>query len=136
MPWESCLRTCSGLQIPSKRQQARSAEAIRPLSRGGAHMSGDSHPAFDWNISPFDEEVTLAEIPSDTIISAMHLSIKPKPGFGGVRILGRMRDGSTGSVTFFGDVYAAKLPFADRVIRLQYLGNTRSVGVELTSYTH
>lgn len=55
---------------------------------------------------------------------------------GGVRILGRMRDGGTGCVTIFGNVYAAKLPFADRVIRMQYLGNTRGVGVELTSYTH
>jgi hypothetical protein len=47
-----------------------------------------------------------------------------------------MPDGSTGSVTFFGDVYAAKVPFADRTIRLQYLGNTRTVGVELTSYSY
>jgi hypothetical protein len=99
-------------------------------------MSADPHPGFDWEISPFDEEVTLAGIPCDEKISAMHLSLTPKPGHGGVRILGRMPDGSTGSVTFFGNVYAAKLPFADRVIRLQYLGNTRAVGIELTSYTH
>ena|ERR1700761_4529092 len=100
-------------------------------------MSVDSSlTAFDWDIFPFDEEVTLAGIPNGEKISALHLSIMPKPGFGGVRILGRMPDGSTGSVTFFGDVYAAKLPFADRTIRLQYLGNTRTVGVELTSYSH
>jgi hypothetical protein len=47
-----------------------------------------------------------------------------------------MPDGSTGSVTFFGEILAARVPFADRVIRLQYLGNTRTVGVELTSYAH
>jgi len=99
-------------------------------------MSGDTPAAFDWDIFPFDEEVTLAGIPNDEKISGIHLSIMPQPGFGGVRILGRMPDGSTGSVTFFGNVYAAKLPFADRVIRLQYLGNTRTVGVELTSYSH
>jgi hypothetical protein len=99
-------------------------------------MSADTNTAFDWEISPFDEEVTLAAIPSGEKISAMHLSLTPQPGHGGVRILGRMPDGSTGSVTFFGNVYAAKLPFADRVIRLQYLGNTRTVGIELTSYTH
>jgi hypothetical protein len=99
-------------------------------------MSGDNHPAFDWEISPFDEEVTLAAIPGGEAISAIHLSITPKPIHGGVRILGRMRDGGTGSVTFFGNVLAAKLPFADRVIRLQYLGDTRTVGVELTSYAH
>ena len=34
------------------------------------------------------------------------------------------------------NVYAAKVPFSDRTIRLQYLGNTRTVGVELTSYSH
>jgi hypothetical protein len=99
-------------------------------------MSGDSNPAFDWDVSPFDEEVTLSAIPGGEKISAMHLSITPHPVGGGVRILGRMRDGGTGSVTIFGNVYAAKLPFADRVIRMQYLGNTRGVGVELTSYTH
>jgi hypothetical protein len=99
-------------------------------------MSGDSNPAFDWEVSPFDEEVTLAAIPNGAKISAMHLSVTPQPGGGGVRILGRMRDGGTGSVTIFGNVYAAKLPFADRVIRVQYLGDTRAVGVELTSYTH
>ena len=99
-------------------------------------MPGDTQAAFDWNISPFDEEVTLSAIPGDQRISAMHLSITPQPGFGGVRILGRMPDGSTGSVTFFGNVYAAKVPFSDRTIRLQYLGNTRAVGVELTSYSH
>ena len=99
-------------------------------------MSANPHPGFDWEISPFDEEVTLSGIPSGEKISAMHLSLTPKPGLGGVRILGRMPDGSTGSVTFFGNVYAAKLPFADRVIRLQYLGDTRAVGIELTSYTH
>src|ERR1700753_16840 len=99
-------------------------------------MSGDTSAAFDWNIFPFDEEVTLAGIPNDEKISGLHLSIMPQPGFGGVRILGRMPDGSTGSVTFFGNVYAAKLPFADRTIRLQYLGTTRTVGVELTRYSH
>jgi len=99
-------------------------------------MSGHSNPAFDWDVSPFDEEVTLAAIPHGAKISAMHLSVTPQPGGGGVRILGRMRDGGTGSVTIFGSVYAAKLPFADRVIRMQYLGDTRTVGVELTSYTH
>jgi hypothetical protein len=99
-------------------------------------MSGDTPVGFDWDIFPFDEEVTLAGIPNDEKISEIHLSIMPQPGFGGVRILGRMPDGSTGSVTFFGNVYAAKLPFADRTIRLQYLGNTRTVGVELTSYSH
>ncbi|HEX4504903.1 MAG TPA: hypothetical protein VH722_04160 [Alphaproteobacteria bacterium] len=99
-------------------------------------MSVNTPATFDWDIFPFDEEVTLASIPNGEKISAMHLSIMPKPGFGGVRILGRMPDGSTGSVTFFGDVYAAKVPFADRTIRLQYLGNTQTVGVELTSYSH
>jgi hypothetical protein len=99
-------------------------------------MPGDLQAAFDWNISPFDEEVTLSSIPSGEKISSMHLSITPQPGFGGVRILGRMPDGSTGAVTFFGNVYAAKVPFSDRTIRLQYLGNTRAVGVELTSYAH
>ena len=99
-------------------------------------MSDDSNPAFDWEVSPFDEEVTLAAIPSGEKISALHLSITPRPVGGGVRILGRMRDGGTGSVTIFGNVYAAKLPFADRVIRMQYLGKTVGVGVELTSYTH
>jgi len=99
-------------------------------------MSVDTPAAFDWNISPFDEEVTLSGIPNGEKISAMHLSITPQPGFGGVRILGRMPDGSTGAVTFFGNVYAAKLPFSDRTIRLQYLGTTRTVGVELTSYSH
>ena len=99
-------------------------------------MSDDTRTAFDWNISPFDEEVTLSGIPTGEKISAMHLSITPQPGFGGVRILGRMADGSTGAVTFFGNVYAAKVPFSDRTIRLQYLGTTRTVGVELTSYSH
>jgi hypothetical protein len=99
-------------------------------------MSGDKPAAVDWDIFPFDQEVTLTGIPSGEKISAMHLSIMPQPGFGGVRILGRMADGSTGAVTFFGNVYAAKVPFSDRTIRLQYLGNTRTVGVELTSYSH
>jgi hypothetical protein len=98
-------------------------------------MPDHTHP-FDWEISPFDEEVTLAQIPSGEKISAMNLSLRPRPGNGGVRILGRMPDGSTGSVTFFGEILAARVPFADRVIRLQYLGNTRTVGVELTSYAH
>src|ERR1700756_5202012 len=100
-------------------------------------MSGDTPATFDWDIFPFDQEVTLVGIPSGEKISALHLSIMPKPDCGGgVRVLGRMPDGSTGSVTFFGNVYAAQLPFADRTIRLQYLGNTRTVGVELTSYSH
>ena len=100
-------------------------------------MSGDTPADFDWNVSPFDEEVTLSGIPSGEKVSAMHLSITPKPDYGGgVRILGRMPDGSTGCVTFFGNVYAAKVPFSDRTIRLQYLGTTRTVGVELTSYSH
>lgn len=99
-------------------------------------MSGDTPEAFDWEAFPFDAEVTLSGIPSGEKISAMHLSILPQPGFGGVRILGRKPDGSTGSVTFFGNVYAAKVPFSDRTIRLQYLGDTRAVGVELTSYSH
>jgi hypothetical protein len=99
-------------------------------------MSDNIQPAFDWDVSPFDEEVTLAGIPRGEKISAMHLSLSPRAGDGGVRILGRMADGSTGIVTFFGNIYAAKLPFADRVIRLQYLGSTRTVGIELTSYAH
>jgi hypothetical protein len=100
-------------------------------------MSGDTPAAFDWDIFPFDEELTLSGIPRDQKISAMHLSIMPQPDCGGgVRILGRMPDGSTGSVTFFGNVFAAKVPFSDRTIRLQYLGNTRTVGVELTSFSH
>ena len=67
-------------------------------------------------------------------VTAIHVSVLPDPDDGGVRILGRMANGGTGSVTFYGRVIAAKLPFADRVIRLQYLGSTRSVGITLTAY--
>jgi hypothetical protein len=95
-------------------------------------MSNDDHTFLHWDAFPFDEEITFATIPDGAKTSAMYVSVTAERG--GVRILGRMANGGIGSVTFSGKVYAAKLPFADRVVRLQYLGNTRSVGLELTSY--
>lgn len=96
-------------------------------------MSDDDRTLL-WGAFPFDEEITFATIPDGAKTSAMYVSITTEPSQGGVKILGRMANGGIGSVTVSGQVYAAKLPFADRVVRLQYLGNTRSVGLELTSY--
>jgi hypothetical protein len=94
-----------------------------------------SDAAADWGAFPFDKEVVFESIPADLRPSAIHVSILPEPPEGGVRILGRMPNGGVGSVTLLGKVYAAKLPFADRVVRLQYVGGTRSVALELTSYS-
>jgi hypothetical protein len=102
----------------------------------GGREEGDmsSDIGADWATFPFDEEVTFDSIPADLRTSAIHVSIVPEPAEGGVRILGRMPNGCVGSVTLLGKVLAAKLPFVDRVVRLQYLAGTRSVAVELTSY--
>src|SRR5260221_12691376 len=97
-------------------------------------MSDDGRAAFDWSIFPFDKEVILDTIPDGERTSVIHISVAPEPADGGVRILGRMANGGTGCVTLYGNVYAAKLPFADRVIRLQYFGDTRAVGAGLSGY--
>jgi len=75
-------------------------------------MFDDARSALDWGSFPFDKEVILAAIPDGERISTIHVSVAPEPAGGGVRILGRMINGGTGSVTLFGRVYAAKLPFA------------------------
>ncbi len=97
-------------------------------------MASVEGSATEWGNFPFDRELTFNSIPNDVAVTAIHVSVLPDPDDGGVRILGRMANGGTGSVTFYGRVIAAKLPFADRVIRLQYLGSTRSVGITLTAY--
>ena len=94
----------------------------------------DHDNAPDWETFRFDREVTFPDIPSGLRTAALHVSVAPVPSDGGVRILGRMANGGTGSITLRGTVFAAKLPFADRVIRLQFLGDTRAVDVALTSY--
>lgn len=99
-------------------------------------MYDDARSALDWGSFPFDREVVLAAIPDGEQTSVIHVSVAPEPADGGVRILGRMTNGGTGCVTLFGCVYAAKLPFADRVLRIQYLGETRAVDLELASYAH
>jgi hypothetical protein len=88
----------------------------------------------DWGAFPFDEELTFEAIPDGQPISAIHVSVVPEPPEGGVRILGRMANGGVGSITLVGKVHAAKLPFADRVVRVQYFGGTRSVAIALSSH--
>ena len=99
-------------------------------------MYDDARSTLDWGNFPFDKEVILTAIPDGERTTSIHVSVAPEPADGGVCILGRMTNGGTGSVTLFGRVYAAKLPFADRVLRVQYLGGTRSVDLELASYAH
>jgi hypothetical protein len=99
-------------------------------------MSDGREAGFDWGTFPFDKEVVLNAIPQGAKTSVIHISVAPEPADGAVRVLGRMANGGTGCVTLLGNIYAAKLPFADRVIRLQYLGDTSSVGVRLESYAY
>ena len=89
----------------------------------------------DWGTFPFDKEIVLNAIPPETRTSSLHVSVLPYPDHGSIRVLGRMANGGTGSVTLTGKIYAARLPFADRTIRIQYLGDTKGVQVELESFT-
>ncbi len=98
-------------------------------------MPDNDNVVARWDAFSFDEEITFESIPAGSNISTFHVSIVPEPSDGGVRVLGRMRNGGIGSVTFAGKVYAARLPFSDRVVRLQHIGNTRTVALELTSFT-
>ena len=90
--------------------------------------------ASDWASFTFDKEMVLNAIPLGMKTSAIHISVKPTPADGAVRVLGRMANGGTGSVTLTGEVIAAKLPFVDRTIRFQFLGQTEAVQVELDSF--
>jgi hypothetical protein len=88
----------------------------------------------DWGNFPFDKEIVLNAIPPRARTSAMHVSVSPSPEYGAIRVLGRMANGGTGCVTLTGRIFAARLPFADRTIRIQYLGDTSAVQVELESF--
>ena len=96
--------------------------------------SGQAQTAFDWGSFTFDKEVVLNAIPRGMKTSAIHVSVTPTPANGSFRVLGKMANGGTGSITLIGKVYAAKLPFADRTIRIQYLGDTEAVQIELESF--
>jgi hypothetical protein len=97
-------------------------------------MSISEHVAPDWEAFPFDAEIVLNAVPRGARTSFLHVSVSPTPANGGVRVMGKMANGGTGSVTLMGKIYAAKLPFVDRVIRVQYLGGTHAVHFELESY--
>ena len=90
--------------------------------------------ASDWASFSFDKEMVLNAIPKGMKTSAIHISVTPTPADGAVRVLGRMANGGTGSVTLCGQVFAAKLPFVDRTLRFQYLGETQGVQIELDSF--
>jgi hypothetical protein len=87
-----------------------------------------------WGSLPFDKEIVLNAVPRGARTSALHISVSPTPAHGAVRVSGRMRDGAAASVTLTGGDQAAKLPFTDRTIRIQYLGDTNDVQVRLESY--
>jgi hypothetical protein len=102
------------------------------MSEAERKLSGAS--AADWDDFPFDAQTILPDIPAGAVISALHVSVAPTPPGGSVILRGRPANGRTGSVRLNGRVYAAKLPFADGTIRIQYLGDTKAVHLNLESY--
>jgi hypothetical protein len=87
-----------------------------------------------WGTLPFDKEIVLNAVPRGARTSALNISVAPTPPNGAIRVSGRMRDGGAGSVTLTGTIDKATLPFADRTIRIAYLGETNDVQVRLESY--
>jgi hypothetical protein len=94
----------------------------------------DKANGSDWDDFPFDIQTTLSGVPAGTVTSALHVSVKPSPPLGSVIVWGRLADGRTRSVRLDGTIYAAKLPFADPTLRIQYLNDTFSVQLDLESY--
>jgi hypothetical protein len=88
----------------------------------------------EWASLPFDKEIVLNAVPRGAKTSAIDVSVAPTPPTGAIRILGRLRNGTPGSVTLVGNTAAARLPFADRTIRIQFLGDTSAVQIQLESY--
>jgi hypothetical protein len=88
----------------------------------------------DWDDFPFDIQITLPGIPEKSVTSTLHVSVKPTPLSGSFILRGRLADGRTRSVRLNGTVYAAKLPFADPTLRIQYLDDTSAVQLNLESY--
>jgi hypothetical protein len=98
-------------------------------------MSIERQAASEWGAFPFDAEIVLNAIPRGAKTASLHVSVSPVPESGGVRLTGRMAGGTTGSITLTGNAHAVELPFEDRVIRVQYLGDTRFVRLALESFT-
>jgi hypothetical protein len=94
--------------------------------------NADTRPG--WNEFPFDAQTVLLNIPAGSRTSSLHVSISPSPPTGSVIIHGRLANGETGSVRLSGRIYAAKLPFSDGRLGIQYLGETKSVQLNLESY--
>ena len=87
------------------------------------------------NHFPPDVQTVLLDIPPGSRTSSLHVSgLAVTPPSGSVVIHGRLANGETGSVRLSGKIYAAKLPFSDGKLGVQYLGETKSVHLNLESY--
>jgi len=122
------LGSSNGLLLEGRKERSQA----KPGLFGGE----PAQTAVDWRDYSFDKEVVLNAIPRGMKTSAIHVSVTPTPADGSFRVLGKMANGATGCVTLKGKVYAARLPFVDRTIRIQYLGGTEAVQIALESFAH
>jgi len=99
-----------------------------------AHTPTSDAGALPWDDLPFDTQAVLSDIPQGSKTSALHVSVVPTPRNGSIVVRGVLANGQRGSVRLDGTIYAARLPFATPVLHIQYLGQTRSVELNLESY--
>jgi hypothetical protein len=97
-------------------------------------MSMTETNVAEWFALPFDKEIVLNAIPRGARTSALRLSVAPTPSNGALRIMGKLHNGKPGSITLVGASESVPLPFSDRTIRIQYIGDTSAVQVQLESY--